>query len=56
MKIKRTNEERTMDFIERILHVAPDVGSGALELAIVLVLLMLLLGVAAQRVRVVSRW
>lgn len=26
-----------MDFIERIFHIAPDGGSGALELALVLV-------------------
>lgn len=38
-----------MDFIERIFHVAPDGGSGVLELAIVLVVLVVLLAVATLR-------
>lgn len=38
-----------MDFIERIFHVAPDSGSGVLEFAIVLVVLVVLLAVAMLR-------
>jgi len=38
-----------MDFIERIFHFAPDGGSGVLESAIVLVVLVVLLAVAMLR-------
>jgi hypothetical protein len=55
MKMKRTNEVRTMDFIEKIFHVAPDAGSGVLELTTVLVFLMFLLGVVALRIRAGGR-
>ncbi|MGH9447628.1 MAG: hypothetical protein ACRD3O_18145 [Terriglobia bacterium] len=40
-----------MDFIERIFHVAPDGGSGALELAIMLVFLIVPLAVVVLRKR-----
>ena len=38
-----------MDFIERMLHIAPDGGTGVLELAILLVLLVIPVAVAALR-------
>jgi hypothetical protein len=38
-----------MDFIERIFHVSPDGGTGSLELAIMLVLLVIPLAVALHR-------
>jgi hypothetical protein len=38
-----------MDFIERIFHVAPDGGTGLLELAIVLALIVLLAVVTVRR-------
>jgi len=44
-----------MDFIEKIFHVAPDAGSGVLELTTVLVFLMFLLGVVALRIRAGGR-
>jgi hypothetical protein len=33
-------KEENVDFIERIFHVAPDGGTGSLELAILLVLVI----------------
>ena len=38
-----------MDFIERIFHVAPDGGTGLLELAMMLVFLIVPLAVAMLR-------
>ena len=38
-----------MDFIERIFHIAPDYGSGALEAAIVLATLAIPLALAVLR-------
>ncbi len=38
-----------MDFIERIFHIAPDGGTGLLELAIVLALIVLLAVVSLRR-------
>lgn len=38
-----------MDFIERIFHISPDHGSGALELTILLILVVIPIGVAAFR-------
>jgi hypothetical protein len=40
-----------VDFIERIFHVAPDGGTGSLELAVLLVLVMFPLAVLALRKR-----
>jgi hypothetical protein len=44
-------KEETVDFIERIFHVAPDGGTGSLELAVLLVLVMFPLAVLALRKR-----
>ena len=42
-----------MDFIERIFHIAPDGGSGILELDLLLVFLILpLVTVAISKIRV----
>jgi hypothetical protein len=38
-----------MDFVERIFHVAPDGGTGSLELAIIFVLLAFPIAVALLR-------
>lgn len=38
-----------MNFIERIFHVAPDGGTGSLEMAIILVLLAFTIAVALLR-------
>jgi hypothetical protein len=38
-----------MDFLERIFHVAPDGGTGSLELAILFVLLAFPIAVALLR-------
>jgi hypothetical protein len=40
-----------MDFIERVFHIAPDGGSGSLELAIVLGLMILPIAFALFRKR-----
>ncbi len=40
-----------MDFVERIFHVAPDGGTGSLELAIIFVLLAFPIAVALLRKR-----
>jgi len=40
-----------MDFIERIFHVAPDGGTGATELAIFLLLVIVPLAVSMLRKR-----
>ena len=40
-----------MDFIERIFHIAPDGGTGAMELAIVLLLVINSLAAAMLRKR-----
>lgn len=40
-----------MDFIERIFHIAPDGGTGAMELAIVLLLVIITLAAARLRKR-----
>jgi hypothetical protein len=45
------SKEKTMDFIERIFHVAPDGGTGATELAIFLLLVIVPLAVSMLRKR-----
>jgi hypothetical protein len=40
-----------MDFVERILHIAPDGGTGSLELAIMFVLLAFPIAVTLLRKR-----
>jgi hypothetical protein len=40
-----------MDFIERIFHIAPDGGTGAMELAIVLLPVIITLAAAMLRKR-----
>jgi len=43
------HEERTMQFVELIFHVAPDGGTGVYELAIKFVLLVLPIAVEVVR-------
>ena len=43
-----------MDFIERILHVSPDGGSGTFEAMLTLIPMIVVIGYSAIRKRVVS--
>lgn len=43
------NKEENVDFIERIFHIVPDGGTGSLELAVLLVLVIVPLAVLMFR-------
>jgi len=40
-----------MDFVERILHISPDHGSGMFELSLLLVVVVIMLVIRALQVR-----
>jgi len=53
--VLKMGEECRMDFIERIFGIAPDGGSGALELMLFLIPIVILVAVWAWRARSTGR-